>query len=58
MAARKTVSQVEQPVVSSYEQVVSYLTSYAHQDWLGLEVITNSVRDCFDHKPNPQISAR
>jgi hypothetical protein len=46
------MSHVEQPVVASYEQVVSDLTSYARDDWLGLEVITSSVRDCFDHKPS------
>jgi hypothetical protein len=46
------MSPVEQPVVSSHEQVVSDLTSYARGDWLSLEVITSSVRDCFDHKPS------
>ena len=46
------MNHVEQPVVASYEQVVSDLTSYAHDDWLGLEVITSSLRDCFDHKPS------
>jgi hypothetical protein len=46
------MSDVEQPVVSSYDQVLSDLTSYAHDDWLGLEVLASSVRDCFDHKPS------
>jgi hypothetical protein len=46
------MSHVEQPAVSSYDQVVSDLTSYAHDDWLGLEVITSSVRECFDHRPS------
>lgn len=46
------MSYVDQPAVTSYEQVVSGLVSYAHDDWLGLEVITSSVRDCFDHRPS------
>jgi hypothetical protein len=46
------MSDVEQPVVSSYDEVMSGLVSYAHDDWLGLEVVTSSVRDCFDHKPS------
>jgi len=46
------MSHVEQPVVSSYDQVVSNLISYAHDDWLGLEVLTGSVRECFDHRPS------
>jgi hypothetical protein len=46
------MSHVEQPAVSSYDQVLSNLISYAHEDWLGLEVLTGSVRECFDHKPS------
>lgn len=38
--------------VETYDRVVSGLASYAHDDWLGVEVITSSVRDCFDHKPS------
>lgn len=46
------MSHVEQPVAASYDQVVSHLTRYARGDWLAVEVITSSVRDCFDHQPS------
>lgn len=36
----------------TYDHVLSGLISYAHDDWLGVEVITSSARDCFDHKPS------
>lgn len=40
------------PEVSSYEQVLSDLIGYARDDWLGVEVITSAVRECFDHRPS------
>jgi hypothetical protein len=36
----------------AYEQVLSTLTRYAHDDWLGVEILARSVRECFDHRPS------
>lgn len=40
------------PSVPSYEEVLSGLTEYARDDWLGLEILTGWVRDCLDGMPS------
>jgi hypothetical protein len=37
---------------TAYEQVMSRLTTYAHEDWLGLEILTRRLRKSFDHAPS------
>jgi hypothetical protein len=46
------MSGTAQPVVPGYDKVLSDLISYAHDDWLGIEVVASAVRDCFDHRPS------
>jgi hypothetical protein len=46
------MSGTAQPVASGYEKVLADLISYAHEDWLGMEVVASAVRECFDHRPS------
>lgn len=36
----------------AYDEVLSGLTEYAHDDWLDIDVLINWVRDCFDGPSN------
>jgi hypothetical protein len=44
------MSGTAEPIVPNYEKVLSDLISYAHDDWLGVEVVASAVRDCLDHR--------
>jgi hypothetical protein len=46
------MSGTAQPVAPGYDKVLSDLIRYAHEDWLGMEVVASAVRDCFDHRPS------
>jgi hypothetical protein len=37
---------------SVYERVLAGLARAAHDDWLGMEILTRSLRECFDHRPS------
>jgi hypothetical protein len=36
----------------AYDQVLSRLNTYAHEDWLGLDILTRRMRKCFGHRPS------
>lgn len=36
----------------AYERVLARLSTYAHDDWLGVEVLVRSLRECFDRRPS------